>query len=189
MKLLELQSTADPLHQPLLLATDSSISLGGRPVFLPEISRRWTMQISPAFRISRLGKTISERFAGRYYDAVTLAARLLPLDLIDSLENKQSPLATAFDGAVSLGEWIQKEVFGEPIALKAIVGSSEQEVILPGNLTGCADKAIALLSRSFILKNGDVIVTGGPIFETEVAIDTHVEISAGDRKTLSFNIK
>ncbi len=189
MKLLELQSTANPLQQPLLLATDSSISLGGRPVFLPEISRRWTMQISPAFRISRLGKTISERFACRYYDAITLAARLLPLDLIDSLENRHSPFATAFDGAVSLGEWIPKADLAEPETLKAAVGQSEQELILPAGLTAAADSAIALLSRSFILKNGDVIVSGGPLLETEVAVNTHAEISSGSRKILSFNIK
>lgn len=197
MKLLELQSTHDPLSQPLLLATDSSISLGGRPIFLPEISQRWLMQISPAFRISRLGKTISERFASRYYDAFTLAARLLPLDLMDTLEKsgmRHSPFATAFDGAVSLGAWIPADYLrngaaGLPAALAVNIGASETEAGLTANLTESADKAIALLSRNFILKNGDVIVTGGPLTESEVMLDTHVEVSSGQHRILSFNIK
>ncbi len=185
------------MSRPLLLATDSSISLGGRPVFLPEISQRWIMQISPAFRISRLGKSISERFASRYYDAFTLAARLLPLDLMDSLERsgmRHSPFATAFDGAVSLGTWIPTNYLRDgadrmPTTLAVNIGSSDTEIELPEHLTEAADKAIALLSRSFILKNGDVIVTGGPLTESDVVIDTHVEVSSGQHKILSFNIK
>lgn len=194
MKLLELQSIDNPLNGPLLLATDSSINVGSRPVFLPEISDRWLMEISPAFRICRLGKTISERFAPRYYDAFTLAARLLPLDLMDELaENgmRYSPLTTAFDGAISLGTWLPLDSLKSEGELTLYLSSPARnmEIKLDEQITKAADKAIAFLSRSFILKNGDVIVPGGPITEFKVEIDNRIEVSSDREKLLAFNIK
>ena len=50
---------------------DSALVLQGRPLFMPEEGEGWQAQICLAVKISRLGKNISEKFAPRYYDAVS----------------------------------------------------------------------------------------------------------------------
>ncbi len=185
MKYLEIQRIAGKSLPSLTLATDSSIAVNGKPVFLPDFSSRWELRLYPAYRISRLGKTISERFAPRYYDAVTLAARLVPLDLVDRLRvqgESLSPLAMAFDGAIALGRWL-------PLTDSAEVPVSSTAGACDPIRSKIINSEIEYLSRGFILKNGDVIACGDPLLVTPAYIDTRFEASIGDRVALSFNIK
>lgn len=187
MKLMDLSysSMDGSLFPPLILSTDSSLSLNSRPVFPPEISDRWSCRVSAAYRICRLGKTIGERFASRYYDAMTLSARIVPVDLAEEMEQKGlalSPFITAFDGAVSIGQWTN-------IPAGSIVEISSPcsiETIMPNP---AIDRAIALLSRHFILKTGDIIIPGQPIAEFPVKIGDSVSISTCATPVLTFRIK
>ena len=56
-------------------------------------------------RICRLGKTISERFAHRYYDAVTVGIDFTARELQQKLREKGLPwdLCKGFDGSAALG--------------------------------------------------------------------------------------
>lgn len=185
MKFIEIQRLYGKSLPTVALATDSSLALCGKPVFLPDFSTRWQMNIKAAYRISRLGKTISERFAPRYYDAVTLAARFIPLDLVDRLRAQgeaMSPLAMSFDNAVALGCWI-------PLAeIDSLEVSAFGQQCAPID-AGVINSEIQYLSRGFILKNGDVIACGAPLLTIPVEINTRVEASIGSRVALSFNIK
>lgn len=186
MKYLEIRRIAGNALPSLTLATDSSIAVNGKPVFLPDFSSRWELRLYPAYRISRLGKTISERFAPRYYDAVTLAARLIPLDLVDRLRvqgESLSPLAMAFDGAIALGKWLPLPDDASDLQVSSSAGACKpirSKII---------NSEIEYLSRGFILKNGDVIACGDPLLVAPVNIDTGFEASIGDSVALSFNIK
>ena len=57
-------------------------------------------------RICRLGKTIPERFAHRYYDAVTVGIDFTARDLQKKLKEQGLPweLSKSFDGAAALGQ-------------------------------------------------------------------------------------
>lgn len=180
---------------PLTLTTDSALSRDGKPVFLPEISNRWQCQVSVAYRIGRLGKSIGRRFAARYYDATTLIARLAPLDLEAALGKRGlgcSPWAAAFDQAASIGRWVEPTKnltveITEPVESR--VATTAQPI----------DEAIELVSRSFILKTGDIIVADAPIARFNVNIDDKVVIwavdssqartAAPDSAILTFKIK
>ena len=52
--------------------TDSALLKGGRPFFVPDEFGAIDGQAHMVVRICRLGKCIPERFAHRYYDAVTV---------------------------------------------------------------------------------------------------------------------
>lgn len=189
MKLLEIRhfdpNTTSQLPT-VVMGTDSSIAIGHKPVFLPEISEQWALEISPAYRICRLGKTISQRFASRYYDVMTLAARVIPTDLTQRLcdegQSPLSPLATAFDSAISVGEWIEPKA---EFSLELISPTQHEPIAVKSAI----DSAIAYISKTFIVKNGDIIMAGGPIIRIPVKIGDRVIASVDGREILSFNIK
>lgn len=186
MKLLELNGNFSDGRLPgLILATDSSLVKDGRPVFLPEISQKWECRLSVAYRISRLGKTISQRFAKRYIDAMTLTARFVPTDLINELSKRGeslSPWATAFDGAVAIGKWQELK---DRMTVR-IMSPAESEFTI-SDLP--IDEAIARLSESFILKTGDIIVPGPPILSFGTAIGAHITAAIDNNDILTFNVK
>lgn len=184
MKLLEITSpTVSDRLPDLVLLTDSSLSLSDRPVFLPDFSDKWECRISPAFRIGRLGKTISRRFAHRYVDGVTAAARIIPSNL-HSDGFGLSPWVTAFDGAVSIGQFVEPGL-ADCFSIKSPTGAASLINVNNWDIY----TTIELISRYFILKNGDIIIPYGPAPRFDIVPDTHVSVAASERKLLDFNIK
>ena len=55
---------------------DSALLLPGRPLFYPDFGGDWHACLFLAIRINRLGKSVSEKFAPRYYDSFFARASL-----------------------------------------------------------------------------------------------------------------
>lgn len=188
MKILELRDfgSKDNAALPqLILTTDSSVVRDNRPVFLPEISRRWRCDFSTAYLISRLGKSIAEKFAPRYYDMMTLCVRFVPLDIVEpagSTTENWTPWATAFDGALAIGTWI------DAATIKTVDIAAPRSISF-SNATPPVNKALKMLSRDMIIKTGDIIIPPSPLFSCEVGIGDRVEASVNGTEVLKFNIK
>lgn len=136
------------------LFPDSSLVVGGNPVFVPGFSDKWSATIALAFRVCRLGKCIAPKFAARYRDAVTAAVRIVPTDLKSELEGSgaASGLLGSFDNALTLGTWIPIPDDG-----RLTLGFEGTEHTF--TLDSCAiDSTIALLSNYLTLKMGDVVM-------------------------------
>ena len=58
---------------------DSALLLPGRPMFYPDFTGDWQAQLYMAVHINRLGKSVSTKFAPRYYDGASVAVRVEPL--------------------------------------------------------------------------------------------------------------
>ncbi len=188
MKILELRdsgSKANGSLPTLILTTDSSIIRDNRPVFLPEISRRWRCDFSVAYLISRLGKSIAEKFAPRYYDMMTLCVRLVPLDIVSpegSDTECWTPWATAFDGALALGKWI------DAATVKTVDIRAPQSITF-SNVMPPVTKSIKLLSKDMVIKTGDIIIPPAPLLSCDIKIGDRVEASVNGQEVLKFNIK
>ena len=70
-------------------------------------------------RISKLGKTIPQRFAHRYYDAVTVGIDFTAREMQKKLREAGQPweLAKGFDGSAVIGEWVDIQKFRDIQAL------------------------------------------------------------------------
>lgn len=191
MKLIEYRHIPGQTTPLALLATDSSITLPGKPVFLPEFAPRWSIEISVGYIVSRLGKSIPERFAPRYYDSATLIARFVPHDPKICAGSPYSPLLTAFDGALARGIALPAADFYTGKSVKVTLSgavAAEKSCTLAAPVI---DADIHELSGYFILKTGDIIVSGSPIFSFEILPETHVRATFSDSSDalLSFNVK
>jgi len=172
---------------------DSALLKDHKPFFIPDWSLRVDYETEIVVRICRLGKSIPERFAHRYYDAVTVGIDFTARDIQKPMRDKGLPwdLFKGFDGSAAIGEWIAVEKFRSMQALHFhldINGKTVQEGCTSDMLFHI-DEIIAYISRFFTLKTGDLLYTGTPAGIGPVHIDDHLEGYLEDRKVLEFNCK
>mgnify|MGYP002620294040 CR=1 FL=1 len=182
-----------PEEPVIFLKADSSLLKDRKPFFIPTELGRVDYETEMVVRICRLGKSIPQRFAPRYYDAVTVGIDFTARDLQTKLKNAGLPwdLSKGFDGAAAIGEWIDKEKFLNIQALRFHLDINGKTV-----QSGCTsdmlytvDEIIAYISRFYTLKTGDILFTGTPAGVGPVHIDDHLEGYLEDRKVLEFNAK
>lgn len=190
----ELDGALYKTEAPVLFTkADSSLLKSGKPFFVPDFMGRIDYEAELVIRICRLGKNIPQRFAHRYYDAVTVGIDFTARDVQQLLREKGLPwdLSKSFDGAAAIGEWVGKDKFLDVQALRFhldINGQTVQEGCTADMVFGI-DKIVAYISQYFTLKTGDVIFTGTPAGVGPVHIDDHLEGYVEERKVLEFNCK
>ncbi len=190
----ELDGTLYKTEKPVIFTkADSALLKDKKPFFLPDELGRIDYETELVVRICRLGKSIPQRFAHRYYDAVTVGIDFTARDLQRQLRDAGHPweLCKGFDGAAAIGEWIPVEKFRDIQALHFhldINGKTVQE--------GCSsdmlfkvDELISYISQWFTLKTGDLLYTGTPAGVGPVHINDHLEGWIEERKVLEFNVK
>jgi len=164
-----------------------------KPFFIPDWSSRVDYETEVVVRICRLGKGIPERFAHRYYDAVTVGIDFTARDLQQAAREKGLPwtICKGFDGSAVIGEWVDKTLFRDVQALHFHLDINGQTV-----QTGCTsdmlyqiDTLISYISRFFTLKTGDLLYTGTPAGVGPVKIDDHLEGYLEERKVLEMRCK
>ena len=190
----ELDGALYKTEAPVLFTkADSSLLKSGKPFFVPDFMGRIDYEDELVIRICRLGKNIPQRFAHRYYDAVTVGIDFTARDVQQQLREKGLPwdLSKSFDGAAAIGEWVSKDKFLDVQALRFhldINGQTVQEGCTADMVFGI-DEIVAYISQYFTLKTGDVIFTGTPAGVGPVHIDDHLEGYVEERKVLEFNCK
>lgn len=163
------------------------------PFFYPSFSDDIHYETELVVRICKLGKNISEKFANRYYDSVSLGIDFTARDLQSKLKAKGLPweLAKAFDGSAPVGEFI-------PLSVLPPINDIHFTMKLNGELKQSGhtsmmlfnvDKIISFVSTFVTLKKGDLIFTGTPEGVGPVKIGDVLEASIGDTKVLTVKVK
>ena len=172
---------------------DSSLLKPGKPFFVPDFMGRIDYEAELVVRISRLGKTIAERFAHRYYDAVTLGVDFTARDLQRKLRSEGLPweLCKGFDGSAAIGEWVDKAKFlsVQRIGFRFSVNGETRQMGQTADMLYTIDQLIAYVSRFFTLKTGDLLYTGTPAGTGPVQIEDYLEGWLEDRKVLDLRCK
>lgn len=189
------------LNEPLLkqddpvifTKADSSLLKDRKPFFIPDELGTIEYEAEIVVRVCRLGKSISERFASRYYDAVTVGIDFTARDLLRKLSQQGLPwdMSKSFDGAAALGEWVSKDKFLDIQRLRFhldVNGETKQEGCT-SDMIYKVDEIISYVSRFFTLKTGDLIYTGCPVSGTPVHINDRLEGYIEERKVLDLHCK
>ena len=190
----ELDGTLYKPETPVVFTkADSALLKDRKPFFVPDFMGRIDYETELVVRISRLGKGISQRFAHRYYDAVTVGIDFTARDLQQKLRAQGLPweLCKGFDGSAALGEWVPIERFRSVDALHFHLdrnGKTVQEGCT-SDLLFKVDELIAYISSFFTLKTGDLIYTGTPAGVGPVAIGDYLEGYLEGQKVLEVRCK
>ena len=210
----ELHGTLKRPDEPVIFTkADSAILNQGKPFFIPDHLGRIDYETEVVVRICRLGKNIPQRFAHRYYDALTIGIDFTARDLQKKASEAGQPwtICKGFDGSAAIGEWIPKEkLLTDPEApceqsglqrlhfhldiqteedrRQGLTGRTVQEGCT-SDMLYTVDEIIAYISQFFTLKTGDLLYTGTPVGVGPVHIGDRLEGWLEGRRVLAFNCK
>lgn len=182
-----------PQEPVIFMKPDSALLKDGKPFFIPDFSEQVDYETELVVRINRLGKNIAERFAHRYYDAVTVGIDFTARDLQRKYraEGKPWELCKGFDNSAAIGDWMPVERFKDIQQLNFhldIDGKTVQRGYA-GDMLFKIDQIIAYVSRFCTLKIGDLLFTGTPVGVGPVQVNNHLEGYLEDEKVLDFYIR
>jgi 2-keto-4-pentenoate hydratase/2-oxohepta-3-ene-1,7-dioic acid hydratase in catechol pathway len=182
-----------PKEPVFFLKPDTSLLLRNRPFYYPDFSREIHYEAEIVYKISKVGKNISEKFAGTYFGEIAIGIDFTARDLQTICKEKGLPwtVAKGFDNSAPLSIFLGRNEFKDPYAIDfhlevngvVVQKANTKEMIFS------IDKLITHLSRFMTLKTGDIIFTGTPSGVGPVKVGDKLEAFIGERKMLTCLIK
>ena len=190
---LEFDGTMEKPDVPMIfMKPDSSILKNGKHFYLPDWLGRIDYEAEIVVRINKLGRSIPERFAHRYYDAVTVGIDFTARDMQRRLIEKCAPweLSKGFDCSAVLGEFRPIDGFDiKNIEFSLDINGTKVQRGNSAEMLFSVDEVIAYVSRFCTLKTGDLIFTGTPAGVSEVKVGDRLKGFLGDEKVLEFQVR
>jgi len=182
-----------PKRPVFFMKPDSALVIRNRPFFYPEFSNDVHHELEVVIKIDRLGKSIEEKFASRYYNEVALGIDFTARDLQNEMKEKGLPweIAKGFDYSAPVSEFVPVSEFKNINSMDFYL-KLNGELVQKGNTADMIfsfDKIIAYVSQFVTLKTGDLIYTGTPAGVGPVKINDHLEASLEGKDLLDFYVK
>ena len=188
------RGSAQALSPAFFLKPDSALLLKGQPFFYPDFSHQIEHEVEVVVRIDRVGKSIEERFAHRYYSSVALGIDFTARDLQREAKAKGLPwtLSKGFDGSAVVSDFVPlSDLGGDVQQLDFSLARNGVEVQHgnTGEMLCSVDRMISYISDFMLLRTGDLIYTGTPSGVGPVAIGDTLEGTLCGRPLLQCRIK
>ena len=182
-----------PTEPVVFLKPDSALLKNNKPFFLPDFSENIHYEVEVVVKISKLGKSISSKYAPRYFDEVTLGIDITARDIQTRQSAAGYPweLSKGFDGAAPVGAFIPVKSFKDIGDIDFRLEINDK-VVQHGNTSDMIfsiNEIIEYVSRFFTLKTGDLIFTGTPSGVGQLNRNDHLVAFLGDTPLLDFRIK
>jgi 2-keto-4-pentenoate hydratase/2-oxohepta-3-ene-1,7-dioic acid hydratase in catechol pathway len=144
-------------------------------------------------RISKNGKYIQDRFAGKYYDAVSVGIDFTARDIQNELKEKGLPWekAKAWDNSAAVGKWIPLQNIKNKKDMNFCLYKNK-ELVQQGNsglMINSFDKIVAYISTYFSVNIGDLVFTGTPAGVGECVVGDELEGFIEDESLLAVEVK
>ena len=180
-----------PSEPVIFTKADSALLKDRKPFFVPDDMGRIDYEAELVVRICRLGKAIPERFARRYYDAVTVGLDFTARDMQEEARRKGLPwtICKGFDGSAIIGEWLPLQSDVQSLHFQLHKNGELVQQGFAGDMLFTVDALISYLSRYFTLKTGDLLFTGTPAGVGPVAVGDFLEGYIGEQRVLECRCK
>jgi len=190
----EMRHTFKEEEPTIFMKPDSALLKDGKPFYIPDFSSDVQYEAEVVIKINRLGKNISQRFAHRYYDEVTLGIDMTARDLQQKSRANGLPweISKAFDNSAVIGKFVLLEELKGDVNNLPFCLEINEEKVQEGNTKDQLykiDEIITYVSRFFTLKIGDLIFTGTPAGVGKVNINDHLQGYIREMKLLDFHVK
>ena len=182
-----------PAEPVVFLKPDSSILKNNKPFFLPGFSNMIQYEAELVIKISKLGKGISQKFANRYFDELTVGIDITARDIQNRNSAAGLPweLSKCFDGAAPVGKFIPVSIIDNLNDLEFRLEINNR-VVQQGNTSDMIfgiNEIIAYVSGFLTLKTGDLIFTGTPSGIGPLRKNDNLVAYLGDKPVLDFMIR
>lgn len=163
------------------------------PFYYPEFTNELHYECELVLRISKNGKYIQEKFANKYYDAITVGIDFTARDLQNELKSKGLPWekAKAWDNSAVVGKWVpmaniknRKEINFGLYKNKELVQQAKSTEMLFN-----FDYIISYISNFFSVNIGDLVFTGTPAGVGEIVVGDEIEGFMEEESLLTLDVK
>ncbi|HXO78027.1 MAG TPA: fumarylacetoacetate hydrolase family protein, partial [Puia sp.] len=163
------------------------------PFYYPEFTNELHYECELVLRISKNGKYIQERFASKYYDAVTAGVDFTARDIQNELKEKGLPWekAKAWDNSAAIGKWIPLQNIKNKKDINFCMYKNK-ELVQQGNsnlMINNFDKIVSYISNYFSVNIGDLVFTGTPAGVGECVVGDELEGFIEDDSLFTVEIK
>lgn len=182
-----------PTEPLFLMKPASALLLPHNPFFYPDFSNEIHYETELVLRICKPGRSIAEKFAPNYYDAVSVGIDFTARDLQRECIAKGRPweIAKAFDSSAPIGEFKKiselkdaKNIeFGMKLNDEWVQQGNSHDMIFDFN------RIVSYVSHFVTLKEGDYIFTGTPRGVGEVHVGDKLELFLEGESVFWFRVK
>lgn len=176
-------------REEMLLKGDSALLVNRKPFFMPEDTVRLAAHPCIVVRISKLGKNVSPRFAGRYVDAYAAGLHLEDEGMLQQAiaEGRSWTAAVAADGSMPVGTFLplpEEEPFAEEIVF--LSAGCEKRIRISREQIA---EAVAAISRVITVRQGDMLFITTNEAPYYPALDQTLTATIGSEENLYCKIK
>lgn len=182
-----------PTEPMFFMKPATALLLPHNPFFYPDFSKEIHYETELVLRICKPGRSIDEKFASHYYDAITVGIDFTARDLQRECKAKGHPweIAKAFDSSAPIGEFKKINTLKNPEDI-AFGMKLNDEWVQQGHsrdMIFSFNKIISHVSRFVTLKEGDYIFTGTPQGVGEVHVGDKLELFLEGESVFWFRVK
>jgi 2-keto-4-pentenoate hydratase/2-oxohepta-3-ene-1,7-dioic acid hydratase in catechol pathway len=163
------------------------------PFYYPEFTNELHYECELVLRISKNGKYIQDKFASKYYDAITVGIDFTARDIQNELKQKGLPWekAKSWDNSAAVGKWVpvaniknKREINFKLLKNKELVQQGNSK-----NMIYEFDYLVSYISNFFSVNIGDLIFTGTPAGVGEIVVGDELEAHLEDENLLALEVK
>ena len=163
------------------------------PFYYPEFTNELHYECELVLRISKNGKYVQDKFANKYYDAVTTGIDFTARDIQNDLKAKGLPWekAKAWDNSAVIGKWIPLTNVKDKKNIN-FVFKKNGELVQQGNSKEMIfdfDYIVSYISNFFSINIGDLVFTGTPKGVVEIVVGDEVEAYIDNETLLTLDVK
>jgi 2-keto-4-pentenoate hydratase/2-oxohepta-3-ene-1,7-dioic acid hydratase in catechol pathway len=163
------------------------------PFYYPEFTNELHYECELVLRIAKNGKYIQEKFASKYYDAVTVGIDFTARDIQNELKQKGLPWerAKAWDNSAVVGKWVPVTGLKNKNDVKFALYKNK-ELVQQGasdEMIFSFDYIVSYISNFFSINIGDLIFTGTPAGVGEAVVGDELEGFMEDQSLFAMEVK
>ena len=163
------------------------------PFYYPEFTNELHYEAELVLRISKNGKYIQDKFASKYYDAVTVGIDFTARDIQNELKEKGLPWekAKSWDNSAAIGKWVPFTNLKNKKELNFGLYKNK-ELVQQGNSLDMMfdfDYIVSYISNFFSINIGDLIFTGTPAGVGEIVVGDELEGFLEEENLLTLEVK
>ncbi len=182
-----------PSEPVFFMKPESALLPKNHPFYIPNFTNNLHYECELVFRISKLGKHISEKFALNYVDEVGIGIDFTARDLQDRCKEKGLPweMAKSWDFSAPLGRFYPIEHFPDlrNINFKLVINGKTVQEGNSSQMIFSVEEQISYVSKFVTFKQGDMLFTGTPAGVGKVNSGDLLEAYIENELCLSLPIK
>ena len=184
---------AVPDEPVIFMKPKSALLQPHTPFYYPEFTNELHYECELVLRICKNGKYIQEKFANKYYDAVTVGIDFTARDIQNQLKEKGLPWekAKAWDNSAAIGKWVPVAEIKNRKDIPFGVFKNKEQVQkgASSQMIFSFDFLVSYISNYFSINIGDLIFTVTPAGVGELVVGDEVEGYLEDAQLLALEVK